>query len=238
MKSIEWVFFDLDGTLHNHAAAAAGAVQTVFRDSLKIPGVDRRDFLSRWIAEQARLYDMFSRGGATETEYRRTLIKTFVPNLAVKAADQAMTLYAAEYARQMTVYADVPPMFFALKGRVKFGVITNGNGQLQRRKIKKLGLDELFSVVVVSGDVGVHKPDRKIFRHALELARVDAAAAVYVGDALDSDAEAARRAGFRSIWLNRISHQRSIDIPTISSLEELPALVPGVLGEAAAAAPF
>ena len=49
--------------------------------------------------------------------------------------------------------------------------------------------------VVVSGDLGVGKPDASVFRHALSLLGAPAGAAVMVGDNLDRDIEGARAAG-------------------------------------------
>jgi putative hydrolase of the HAD superfamily len=57
---------------------------------------------------------------------------------------------------------------------LKLGVITNGQGPVQRRKLAALALDREFDAVLVSGEEGVRKPDAEIFRRAL--AHLDVAA--------------------------------------------------------------
>src|SRR5918999_217499 len=49
------------------------------------------------------------------------------------------------------------------------------------------GLLELVDGVVTSADAGAAKPDPAVFRRALELAGVEGAGAVHVGDSLDND---------------------------------------------------
>src|SRR5205823_7334333 len=61
------------------------------------------------------------------------------------------------------------------------GIVSNFESWLGRL-LERLGILPLLSVVVVSGDEGVEKPDVEIFRRALERLGVEAGRAVYVGD--------------------------------------------------------
>jgi putative hydrolase of the HAD superfamily len=65
------------------------------------------------------------------------------------------------------------------------------------------GLLELVDGVVTSADAGAAKPDPAVFVMALELAGVDGAGAVHVGDSLDNDVAGARAAGIRPILVRR-----------------------------------
>jgi putative hydrolase of the HAD superfamily len=65
------------------------------------------------------------------------------------------------------------------------------------------GLLELVDGVVTSADAGAAKPDPAVFRKALELAGVDGAGAVHVGDSLDNDVAGARALGIRAILVQR-----------------------------------
>jgi putative hydrolase of the HAD superfamily len=56
---------------------------------------------------------------------------------------------------------------------------------------------------VLSGEVGMAKPDPAIFAYAVELADCPAERVAYVGNRLDNDIRPARRAGLRPIWLLR-----------------------------------
>ncbi|MBI3635048.1 MAG: HAD-IA family hydrolase [Candidatus Rokubacteria bacterium] len=81
------------------------------------------------------------------------------------------------------------------------GVISNSNGSV-RDLMERLGLAAHLDFVLDSFEVGVEKPDPRIFRLALEHARVAPDEAVYVGDLYSVDVLGARRAGIAAILMD------------------------------------
>jgi putative hydrolase of the HAD superfamily len=88
----------------------------------------------------------------------------------------------------------------------------------------RAGLVELLDGVVTSADAGAAKPDPAVFRRALELAGVDGAAAVHVGDSLDNDVAGARAVGIRAILVQRDGDPPP-GVETVRALTELATLV-------------
>jgi putative hydrolase of the HAD superfamily len=86
------------------------------------------------------------------------------------------------------------------------------------------GLLEHVDGVVTSADAGAAKPDPTVFRRALELAGVDGADAVHVGDSLDNDVAGARAAGIRPILVQR-GGDPPAGVEAVRLLTELPALL-------------
>lgn len=78
-------------------------------------------------------------------------------------------------------------------------VISNSNGSV-RSILDRLGLLPALDFVLDSHEVGVEKPDPRIFRLALERAGVEPAGAAYVGDLYSVDVRGARAAGLGA-WL-------------------------------------
>lgn len=115
----------------------------------------------------------------------------------------------------------------AVDPRIALGVITNGEAEQQRQKLQVMGVEEYLPHVTVSSDVGVAKPDAAIFRAACEALKVNPNQAVYVGERVDVDAQAATDAGMHGIWLNR-RDTSGPDIPQISTLVDLPHHILGV----------
>jgi putative hydrolase of the HAD superfamily len=106
------------------------------------------------------------------------------------------------------------------------GVITNGNREQQHKKLKAVGIADRLSLVLTSEEAGVAKPDSRIFHLASKQAGVDLARCYYVGDRLDADAQAAKKAGFTGIWLNRNGMQATEnDVNTICELSRLETLI-------------
>ncbi|WP_143288144.1 HAD-IA family hydrolase, partial [Calothrix rhizosoleniae] len=66
-----------------------------------------------------------------------------------------------------------------------------------------LELKHFFSSITISTQVGIAKPDPKIFAIALEKHNCSPTAAWHIGDSIKEDYQAANTAGLRGIWINR-----------------------------------
>ena len=87
-------------------------------------------------------------------------------------------------------------------------LLTNGAGAAQRRKIARFGLEELFDLICIEGELGFGKPDDRIYHHALRQLEIAPNHAWMVGDNLVWDIEPAQRLGLRAIWVD--SRRRGI----------------------------
>lgn len=85
----------------------------------------------------------------------------------------------------------------------RLALVTNGAPDVQREKLAGTALAAHFAAIVISVEVGVGKPDPRIFQAALDALGVASTDAVMVGDSLERDVAGARRAGLRSIWIDR-----------------------------------
>lgn len=88
---------------------------------------------------------------------------------------------------------------------IKNGIVTNITPELldsQKKKLAALGIAELFDCVVFSAELGIHKPDRRIFDYTAQQLGVENAACVFVGDDPDSDVAGALNAGMEVVWLD------------------------------------
>jgi HAD superfamily hydrolase (TIGR01549 family) len=96
--------------------------------------------------------------------------------------------------------------------------------------LERHGLLKFFDHWSFSDEVGVYKPDRRIFEHALEgLGRPDPARCVHIGDRRRTDVVGARAVGMRAVRITAVYEDTSDDEPSgdvvISSYEDLlPAL--------------
>lgn len=88
---------------------------------------------------------------------------------------------------------------------VRIVVVSNGTGRQQRAKIARVGLTELVDGIVLSEEVGVAKPDPRIFAAACE-GTEDGEPVWMVGDNPRADILGARDAGLPATW---VSHGRT-----------------------------
>jgi putative hydrolase of the HAD superfamily len=123
-------------------------------------------------------------------------------------------------------YPDVPPALAALR-RAGFAlvVVSNWDASLHDR-LAETGLAPLVDAAVASAELGVAKPERAIFAHALALVDARAAASWHVGDSLDADVAGALAAGLRPVLVARAGARAAPDgVPVLDDLGGLPALV-------------
>jgi putative hydrolase of the HAD superfamily len=82
-------------------------------------------------------------------------------------------------------------------------VVTNGTARQQDQKIRHTGLDRYVADWVISEDVGVSKPNPRIFNLAAERVRMRLQGAWVVGDSPEADIGGAAGIGLPSVWLHR-----------------------------------
>jgi putative hydrolase of the HAD superfamily len=184
------ILFDLDDTLYDlrsywreRLRLALDLVQARYahldREALAVAAVSERVFIEHWP-------DFLRRQGIDD----EALIA------------EAHEVFRQEWFERMALADDAAPTLAALRPRYKLGLITNGPSAIQRAKIERFGLAGYFDALIVSGEVGVAKPDPAIFRLALERLGVEPAEALFVGDSPEHDLRGAAAAGVPFVWMN------------------------------------
>ena len=103
--------------------------------------------------------------------------------------------------RAEDLYPDALPTLAHLRG-AGYGVAVIGNQPARRRpELEALGVD--VDVMVMSDELGVHKPAPAFFDAVIALLGADPRDIAYVGDRVDNDVLPAVRAGMRAVWLRR-----------------------------------
>lgn len=219
-------FFDLDGTLLDHEHAQRGGLSALAARESALAPVIKGDFLRVWREAEARIFPRFERGEFTIQQYRQQRLREVFPSACSELPDEELDRlynhYMEGYQDNWRLYPDVAHVLPQLKGPM--ALITNGASALQRAKIERLNIKELFSATYISGEVGIAKPDARIFTKACADLGVEPADVYYVGDSIRNDIEGSASAGLRPIWINREQTDRpdgGVDFQEIVSLEEL-----------------
>lgn len=118
-------------------------------------------------------------------------------------AERLSTSYRSFYQALRRPVPGAPAAVRRWHRRARVAIVSNNTLEEQEEKLRFLGLDDVVDHLIVSADVGVAKPDARIFEIALR--RVGGAAddAVMIGDSWESDVVGARRSGIRPVWFNR-----------------------------------
>ena len=85
---------------------------------------------------------------------------------------------------------------------VKLALITNGNAQIQSRKVQLLELETLMDHVQIEGEFGVGKPDPAAYLNALKILNVSPEETWMAGDNIEFDVIAPMKLGIYGIWVD------------------------------------
>jgi HAD superfamily hydrolase (TIGR01549 family) len=212
--AIEMVFLDIGGVMYDDSVYARSWMR-----ALRESGAEFTDeaFKAEYAAARA----------AQSESFRRRLTRRF---LGSDAELDAIEARAARYwAYPATaLYGDVVPCLETLAARYRLGVIANQPSSV-RAAMERDGLTRFFEVWGVSDDLGMSKPDPRLFSHVLDTAGVSPTRSVMIGDRLDYDIRPAKTSGMRAIWVLRgeapeepTAAQLAEPDASVRSLEEVP----------------
>lgn len=182
--AIQAIFFDLDGTLLDSAPDLVAAVEYL-REQLGAAPVDAR-----------AVTRVVSRGG-------RAMLRQGFPDADEARVDWLLPRFLERYAQAIAVHTQVYPgvaqMLKVLEQRsIVWGIVTNKPGNLARALVAEIALGTKCAALVSGDCLARRKPDPAPLLHAAQLAHVDAAHSVYVGDDA-RDIEAGSAAGMLTV---------------------------------------
>jgi len=205
---IRGIFFDLYGTLlvYGNMKKAWADWLNHFHMSLKTHGLKLSE------QEFSRECDRFFEGSepvlaANNLTIFENRIKTLCTSLEIRISDgdigSVADLIAGEWQKEIELDQDAVPVLSKLKETKKLALVSNFDHPRHVRKcLSGYGLDVLFESVVISGEIGVKKPDPGIFKPALSATGLTHGEVAYVGDT-DVDIEAANAAGMMPVMIDR-----------------------------------
>ena len=193
---IKAVLFDFDETLQDRTEAFEHYMDT-FLDTFR-PSISKEE--REVCKEDMRVT---GKGGyVNRVEWCTQLIDMWGWKDAPPAEELAQH-YDVTFGDHNVIFKNSAPVMQELKDRGYIvGVVTNGPSYLQNHKMDTSGLRQYCDIVVVSGDVGVHKPDPELLRYTARLLNLDCSECIYVGDHPINDIRCAIEAGMKPIRMN------------------------------------
>ena len=196
-------FFDIDDTLYDLADPFRRTCEAFFKDGPLLP-LDELFLAFRKHGEVS--FTAVENGQMTMREmYCYRLQKAF-GEFGIELDDEEALAFQKAYQKhqyRIALSKEMKKFFQDYSGNTVFGVLSNGPSEHQLDKVKSLGLLQWIRKedIIISGDVGVTKPDERIFRIAEE--RAQDKEPWMVGDSFESDITGAHNVGWRSLWINR-----------------------------------
>ncbi|MCO5261150.1 MAG: YjjG family noncanonical pyrimidine nucleotidase [Crocinitomicaceae bacterium] len=229
------LFFDLDRTLWDFEQNSTAVLQQLFDETQsehQLPSFQK--FMQTYKEINAALWVKYGKKKITKEElrkerFRKTFFKLDLLN------DEISTYFEEQYVKRAPYQTKLFPntletLKLLKEDGYRMHIITNGFQEVQHIKLENCALAPFFDAIICSEEVGVNKPDIRIFQYALGKANAVANETVMIGDDLQVDVFGAERAGIHGVHFDsnkRFSRKNNDN--RINDLSELPDLLPWIL---------
>ena len=220
-----WLIFDADGTLFDYDRAETAA----FRRTFEQGGHPFHDEYSNVYREvNSQIWREFERGEISANDLR---VERFARLFARLLLNIDAAGFSASYLYNLGQQADLidgaAEIVETLSRRFQMIVLTNGLRDVQKARMAGCGLQSFFAAVVISDEVGVAKPDPRIFDIAFEsMGNPPRDEVLMIGNGLSSDIRGAANYGIDACWFNPAGAARPDGLPIRFEIARLPDLLP------------
>lgn len=228
------LFFDLDRTLWDFDRNSERALRFLFEETQPVHQLPSFYKFNQVYKEvNADLWKKYGRGKISKEELRDTRFQKAFRKLGLNN-HELNTHFNEEYLRISPLQTELFPntietLDVLQQEGYRMHIITNGFKEVQMTKLEKSSILPFFDVIISSEEIGVNKPDPRIFQHAMAAADTRPQHSVMIGDDMNVDVMGAERAGMHGIHFDpkkQLSRKKS-DF-RIHDLNELPELLPWI----------
>lgn len=231
INKIKTIIFDYGGTLDTDGIHWSEKFWEAYLN-FNVP-VEKKDFRDAFVYSERKIVNIirpeFNLKKTYETqlhyqmEYLKNINSLSEINLGLI---EEMTMYTLKSVLKNIEYSKI--VLSLLYKNYNLGLISNYYGNLETI-LTEVELKKYFKSVIDSAVAGVRKPDKKIFKLALEEMKADPDETIVVGDSYGNDIAPAKELGCSTMWLEGKGWSESIDTSRadikIKSIKELPDII-------------
>lgn len=196
------LLFDADETLFDFKKSERIALELAVSD-FDIP-YDQAHHLKIYETINSAIWKEFEEGKITQNTLKVERFRRLSKELGINFdPNRFAERYMEHLAEASFLLDDVLSLLNHLHDHYKLIIVTNGLAYVQNRRIGKSIIAGYFSAIVISEEVGIAKPNPKIFEHTLSLINhVDKMDVLMIGDSLTSDIQGGINFGIDTCWYN------------------------------------
>lgn len=221
----DMVWLDLDDTLIDFQANSLRALRNVYeQEKLDRFFSDAEHWIDRYHHYNSLLWKDYAAGNVSRDYLKMERFRLPLTEAGVSFAQATELSHRLDpvYLTLLAQEKQLVPGALELLERIRrhglpVGILSNGFVEVQHRKIASAGLTDMIDMVVLSDDIGVNKPDKRLYEHAMRVSGFSTPERhIMIGDNPDTDISGAINAGWQAIHF--------IADPHISPSEHCPAV--------------
>lgn len=204
---MKWIFFDLDDTIWNFSENSTKSLHKVYALSPILRKLFKtvEEFIEIYHRNNFLMWELLSQGRIDSKQLKverwRTTLATRQFEVLTAVCEELDTTYLDLLAKEKEMIPGVEDILTRVSKEYLIGVLSNGFADTQYKKLRNSGLDKFVTRTIVSEEIGINKPDKRLFEYAMEETGATGRI-LMVGDNPISDIYGALRAGWYAIWYN------------------------------------
>ena len=216
MKNIKAIIFDAYGTLFDVNSAAEKCKDKI--------GKKWESFADYWRITQLEYTWLRSLMNRHENFWKITE-DSLDKSMNVFDIEKSMRKELLNLYKKLSTFDEVPKTLISLKKKnYKLGILSNGTTKLLEQLVKKNGLENLFDDIFSIEEVGIYKPDPRVYEIPVRKYQIKKNEVMFLS-ANTWDVSGGGNYGYNSIWLNRnknifdnLDYKPSYEIKNLSEL--------------------
>ena len=224
------IFFDLDRTLWDFETNSHETLLEICEkyDLNNLGILNYIQFIKEYKIINEKLWTLYRLNKISQKDLRRERFQQTLALYNIKDSDLSEKIgedYIEICPRKTKLYPYTFEVLDYLKSKYQLHIITNGFHKTQHIKLDFARLKPYFNQIITSEELGVKKPNPKIFKHALLQANTIETESIYIGDDLIVDIVGCQNCGIDGVFFNPLKekHRESPKFE-ISCLSELKGL--------------
>lgn len=230
-KNYDTLLLDADDTLLDFRKTEKAALENTFDDyGLKLTG-EIRDIYKTINHE---LWSAFERGEITKETITSTRFQRVFDTVGYRVDGRNFHLdYQRQLAQGYYLIDGARELCEELAGQYRLYCVTNGVAATQYSRLSGSGLDNYFSGIFVSEEIGHQKPSTHYFSAVFKsIPKFEASHSLIIGDSLTSDIQGGKNTGIDTCWYNPSGLEAKPELKADYEIRKLDELMPILKGNA------
>ena len=211
--SYKLVLIDLDDTLFDYPKTEKAAFRNTFEElgffvESELGNAKKEEIYEkikdRYKDVNLQLWKDLEKGAVDKDRLKIVRFEKIIEEFDLKYNPYEMSeLYLKKLGEGIFPFEATEKLCEYLHSKYKVGIVTNGIKEVQHSRIENSTIAKYIDKIIISDEVGVNKPDKRIFEYAMNYFEImDKSEVIMIGDSLGADIKGGQNPGIDTCWVN------------------------------------
>ena len=195
------VLLDIDNTIYHYESCHNLALNSLLKELSKVINLPLDPIKYEFLNARKKVNKMLYGTASSHSRflYIQLTLEKILENSDFYNTIKLEKLYWDIFLEKMELNADAKKFILKCNEKnIPICCITDLTAEIQFRKVLKLNLENNIKYIVTSEEMGIEKPNKKMFQSALEKLRLSPDQVIMIGDSIDKDISGAEEMGITS----------------------------------------